>query len=90
MLVTGTYENGTVRLSEEIHLKHDGIEVTVAIPDDELSDPFEGVVDPSVRAMMEDIRTIRKTPPGPGRGLSDSDLLQDATERMNAERSSRG
>lgn len=90
MLVTGTYENGTVRLSENIHLKHNGIKVTVEIPDDELSDPLDGVADTSVRSMMADIRAIRKTPPGPGRGLSDSELLQDAVVRMNVEQSNRG
>lgn len=90
MLVTGTYENGAIRLAEKVHLKHDGIKVTVEIPDDELSDPLEGVADTSVRAMMEDIRAIRKTSPGPGRGLTDRELLQDAMARMNSERSERG
>jgi len=63
MIVTGMYENGTVRLAREVRLKHDRVPVTVEIPDEELTD-------------VQDIRAIRQTSPGPGSGFSDRELLQ--------------
>jgi hypothetical protein len=84
MIVTGMYENGTVRLAREVRLKHDRVPVTVEIPDEELTDAptqehpdtLKDVSNPEVRSMMQDIRAIRQTSPGPGSGFSDRELLQ--------------
>ena len=93
MLITGTYQNGTVRLDQEVRLKHEPVTVTVQIPDDELADrpsqappdPLSQVADPAVQAMIRDIRAIRQTAAGPGSGLSDSELLRSAFTRRSEE-----
>ena len=94
MIVTGTYENGTVRLAREVRLKHEKVNVTVEIPDEELiyapteeyPDMLEEISDPEVRSMMQDIRAIRNTPPGSGSGLSDRELLEEAYTRIAMEK----
>ena len=41
MLLTGTYENGIVRLNESVRFKHDRFSVVVHIPDSAFIDHTE-------------------------------------------------
>ena len=84
MLVTGTYENGTVRLSESVHLKHDRIVVTVDIPDDEvMEEPIEERASaPEMASPLEslfrDLDAIRGDTDLPDDGISDREKFANA------------
>ena len=94
MIVTGTYENGKLKLPESIRLKHERVEVTVDIPDEEIAaesssagetgidDPLDSVTDERVRSMVLKLREIRGFGPSRGSGLSDKELLEDAFRTM--------
>ena len=73
MLLTGTYENGIVRLNESVRFKHDRFSVVVHIPDsafvdhpeDESPESLQPVSDPVIEALVRDLRAIREAPIAP-------------------------
>ena len=102
MIVTGTYENGELKLPESVRLKHARVEVKVDIPDEEIADqakrpntdvdmadPLDSLSDEGVRSMVRKLREIRGGGPTRGSGLSDKELLEDAFTTMSREESNR-
>jgi hypothetical protein len=75
MLVTGTYENGTIRLAEQVQLKHDRIAVTVDIPDEEVMEERTQSVDSlhPLAGLFRDLDAIRGKTGLPDDGIPDSE-----------------
>ena len=73
VLLTGTYENGIVRLNESVRFKHDRFSVVVHIPDsafvdhpeDESPESLHPISDPVIEALVRDLRAIREAPIAP-------------------------
>lgn len=68
MEIAAVYENGTIRFTQFVQLKHDVVNVMVVVPDEEIAsnssqnqDALDDVKDQSIKQMIMSMRQIRGT-----------------------------
>lgn len=61
MEIAAVYENGMIRPTQLLNLKHKRVNVIVVVPDEEIFDPLDKIQNQSIRQMILSMRKIRGT-----------------------------
>lgn len=87
MEIAAVYENGTIRPTQFVQLKHDIVNVIVVVPDEEVKstsvrnfDPLDKVKDESIKQMIISMRNIRGTN-HVNHGLTDNELFLEGLKQ---------
>jgi predicted DNA-binding antitoxin AbrB/MazE fold protein len=59
MEIAVIYENGIIRPTQLLNLKHKRVNVTIVVPDEEIFDPLDQIEDKSIKQMILAMREIR-------------------------------
>jgi predicted DNA-binding antitoxin AbrB/MazE fold protein len=89
MEIAAIYENGMIRPTQLLRLKHNIVKVTLVVPDEEIEstlvknlDPLNKVKDKSIKQMIISMRNIRGTKTNSvNHGLTDNELFVEGLKK---------
>ena len=61
MEIAAVYENGMIRPTQLLNLKHKRVNVIIVVPDEEIFDPLDQIKNQSIKQMIISMRKIRGT-----------------------------
>ena len=89
MEIAAIYENGMIRLTQVLNLKHNIVNVIIIVPDEEIKstlvkniDPLNKIKDKSIKQMIISMRNIRGTKTNSvNHGLTDNELFVEGLKK---------